>query len=101
MNLKNQYISKFTDSLVKKYDNFQALKDLGNKKSIPATVTKCKDRLTEEYKFWLKKSDSSIRDNKLQDIKRDITKIKKLESQTKFSVPDIDTLEVIKAKYGL
>jgi hypothetical protein len=101
MNLKNNYISKFTDSFLKKQDKFQALKDLGNKKSIPHQVGKCKERLTEEYKFWMRKPDTALRTNKLSDIERDISVIRKLESQEKFSTLDIDRLNLIAGKYGL
>lgn len=101
MNFKNNYISKFTDSLLKKQDQFQALKELGNKKSIPQQIIKCKERLTEEYKFWMRKPDSILRTNKLSDIERDISTIRKLESQTIFSTLDVDRVGSIRSKYGL
>ena len=101
MNLKNNYISKFTDSFLKKQDKFQALKDLGNKKSIPQQIVKCKERLTEEYKFWMRKPDSTLRINKLSDIERDISVVRKLESQEKYSTLDIDRLNSVRDKYGL
>lgn len=101
MKFNPQFISKFTDSLLKKQDSFQALKDLGNKKSIPQQLLKCKERLTEEFKFWMKKSDTTLRTNKLSDIERDISTIRKLESQEKFTTLDIDRLNSIKSKYGL
>jgi hypothetical protein len=101
MKFPNQYISKFTDSFLKKQDKFQALKEIGNKKSVPQQILKCKDRLTEEFKFWIRKPESELKINKLADIERDIKLIKKLEPQTTFSVDDVDKVGKIKNKYGL
>ena len=101
MKFPNHYISKFTDSFLKKQDKFQALKDLGNKKSIPQQIIKCKERLTEEYKFWVKKPDSQLKINKLGDIERNIKEIKKLEHKETFSVEDVNKVQSIKNKYGL
>lgn len=101
MKFPNHYISKFTDSFLKKQDKFQALKDLGNKKSIPQQIQKCKDRLTEEYKFWVRKPESQLKINKLGDIERDIKLIKRLEPKTTFTVEDVDKVEAIRTKYGL
>jgi hypothetical protein len=101
MKFNSQYISKFTDSFLKKQDKFQSLKDLGNKKAVPQQILKCKDRLTEEYKFWIRKPDSELKINKLADIERDIKQIKTLEPQTAFSVEDVNKVERIKSKYGL
>jgi hypothetical protein len=101
MKFNSQYISKFTDSLLKKQDKFQSLKELGNKKAIPQQIQKCKERLTEEFKFWMRKPESQLKINKLGDIERDIKLIKKLESQNTFSVDDVSKVGSIKNKYGL
>lgn len=101
MSLPNKFISKFTDSLLNKQNKFQALKELGNKKSIPIQIQKCKTRLTEEYKFWMNKNSSDVRTSKLAAIERDVKQIKKLETLEVYSVADVKLLNDIKEKYGL
>lgn len=101
MKFSKDYISKFTDSFLKKQDKFQSLKEIGNKKSIPQQIVKCKERLTEEYKFWVKKPDSQLKINKLVDIERDIKVIKKLEFKETFLVEDVNKVQSIRNKYGL
>lgn len=101
MKFSSNYLSKFTDTFVKKVDKFQALKELGNKKSTPIQIANCKARLTEEYKFWIRKVDNSLKENKLVDIQRDINIIRKLESKETFTIAEISQIQVIKEKYGL
>jgi hypothetical protein len=101
MKFPNQYISKFTDSFLKKQDKFQALKELGNKKSIPHQLEKTKNKLTEEYKFWMNKKDNPVKTSKLAAIERDIKQIKRLESMQTYGVADIKLFSDIVAKYGL
>jgi len=101
MKFSNQYISKFTDSFLKKQDKFQSLKELGNKKSIPYQIDRCKERLSEDYKFWMVKQDSELKTNKLASIQRVINSIKKLESKTTYSPEDIKILNDIVERYRL
>jgi len=101
MKFNSQYISRFTDSLLKKQEKFEALKELGNNKSIPYQINKCKVKLTEEYKFWLSKSTNMLRANKLADVSRDIDRIKRVEGLKTYRVEDIKLIKEIVEKYGI
>lgn len=101
MKFSKDYISKFTDSFLKKQDKFQALKEIGNKKSIPYQINKCKERLSEDYKFWITKNDSDLKTNKLSSIQRTISLIRKLETKTTYTVEDVKILNEVIERYGL
>lgn len=101
MSFKNKGLTSFTDDLLGKQDKFQKLKELGNKKSVPFQLKKCREALLKDQKFWEVKQDSELKENKLLAIRRDLTVIDRMESTHSIDPEDKKKLFSIVAKYNL
>jgi hypothetical protein len=101
MNFKGKFLDNLAGKWLKKQDQFQALKKIGERGDWKATVRKCHDRLSMEYKFWLVKADSEGRNTRLKDITKDVAFINSIESRKEITREELSKLKQIKEKYGI
>jgi hypothetical protein len=101
MNFKGKFLDKLAGKWLKKQDQFQALKKIGEKSDWKAAVRKCHDKLSIEYKFWITKADSEGRNTRLKDLTKDVAFINSLEVKQEISKEELAKLKQIKGKYGI
>ena len=87
-------LHKIADDLLKQADQFQRLRELGNRKNYPYKVKQLHAKITEEHSFWSKKNPSE----KLLDLKKDLTFI---ESQLNESNPNKERIDILVEKYNI
>jgi len=101
MKLQGKYLDKITNRLLQSQQQGKALKQLAQKRDWKSLVQKCHDRLTLEYRFWVNKGSSSVREAKLQDLNRDIAFIKTIQDRDQITPIESARLKDIVSKYDL
>jgi len=86
-------LNKTADNLLKQADQFQRLRDLGNRKNYPHKVKLLHTKISEEYNFWSKKEPSQ----KLLDIEKDRNFIQSIKEPTQ----NKERIDILMNKYGL
>lgn len=96
----NKYggITKVTNKLVGRLEQFEKLKEIANRKNYPFKIRLLEDKLKNEYEFWQKKDNnlSSVQ-AKLVDLQKDLNFI--LSQKEIFNKERIDLL-INKYGYG-
>lgn len=101
MNFKGKFLDNLAGKWLKKQDQFQALKKIGERSDWKAMVRKCHDKLSAEYKFWIMKADSEGRNMRLKDMTKDVAFINSIEGKESISNEEFTKLKQIKSKYGI
>lgn len=101
MNFKGKFLDNLAGKWLKKQDQFQALKKIGERSDWKAMVKKCHDRLSIEYKFWIQKADSEGRNTRLKDITKDVAFVNSIEAKETISNEELAKLKEVKSKYGI
>ena len=97
MKYDSQALSKLADKLLGSKDKFEKLKEIGNKQNYPHKVQKLKDRLNEEFRFWMAKGPS----NRLNDIEKDIKQVAGLLNKNEFSQEEKARINELVQKYPI
>ncbi len=97
MNLSFKGLHKVSSKLLRNIEKADELKKLANKKNYPHKINKLKERLTEEYKFWIGKGSSA----KLDDIQRDVKLIASLQNKTTFTPVEEARIDQLVKKYPI
>lgn len=94
---RSEALSRIADKLLNNRSAFDKLREIGNRVNYPYKVQKLKQRLTEEYKFWLAKGSS----NRLSDIERDVKFISNMLSKESYSEQEKDRIDQLVEKYPI
>lgn len=97
MKYDSQALSKLADKLLGGKDKFEKLKEIGNRQNYPHKVQKLKDRLNEEFRFWMAKGPS----NRLNDIERDIKQVAGLLTKDQFTQQEKARIDELVQKYPI
>lgn len=97
MKYDSQALSKLADKLLGGKDKFEKLKEIGNRQNYPHKVQKLKDRLNEEFRFWMAKGPS----NRLNDIEKDIKQVVGLLNKNEFSQEEKVRINELVQKYPI
>jgi hypothetical protein len=97
MNLSFKGLQKISSTWLKQLEKADELKKIGNKKNYKHKVDKLKERLTEEFKFWVGKGSSA----KLNDIQRDVKLIASLQNKTIFTPAEEVKIDQLVKKYPI
>ena len=96
----NKYlgITKTTNKLVGRLEQFDKLKEIANRKNYPFKIRQLRNKIEEEYKFWERK-DNALNSTKakLTDLQRDLNFILSQEQECSIDKQRIDLLS---EKYG-
>lgn len=96
----NKYlgITKTTNKLVGRLEQFDKLKEIANRKNYPFKIKQLRNKIEEEYGFWERK-DSTLNSTraKLVDLQRDLNFILSQEQECSIDKQRIDLLS---EKYG-
>ena len=101
MKLPSGYLNKFTSNLLKRKEQAEGLRKIAQRGDWREMVKKCHARLTEEYRFWIAKSENSTRSAKLSDLSKDIAFVKAVEGKEKVDESQFKKLKELVNKYGL
>ena len=101
MKLPSSYLNKFTSGILKRKEQADAFKKLAQRGDWKDMVKRCHDKLTEEYRFWISKAQSSTRTAKLTDLNKDIAFIKLIEDKPKIDEIQLKKLKELVSKYNL
>lgn len=97
MKYDSEALSKLADKLLGSKDKFEKLKEIGNRQNYSHKVQKLKDRLNEEFRFWMAKGPS----NRLNDIERDIKQVAGLLNKNEFSQEEKVRINELVQKYPI
>lgn len=97
MKYDSQALSRLADRLIYKKDRFEKLKEIGNRGNYSLKVTKLKQRLTEELRFWIAKGPS----NRLTDIENDIKFVSTLLEKTEFTAKEKSRIDELVQKHPI
>ena len=97
MKYDSQALSKLADKLLGSKDKFERLKEIGNRQNYPHKLEKLKDRLNEEFRFWMSKGPS----NRLNDIEKDIKLVAGLLNRNQFSQEEKVRINELVQKYPI
>lgn len=101
MKLPNKYLAKFSNTVLRKKEQIDAFNKLSRRNDWRDMIKRAHEKLTEEYKFWVVKSNTSIRDSKLNDMNKDISFIKSIEGLESISPAQLSRLKDIVDKYNI
>lgn len=101
MKLPNKYLAKFSNTVLRKKEQIDAFNKLSRRNDWRDMIKRAHEKLTEEYKFWVMKSTTSIRESKLIDINKDISFIKNVEKLDSLSDQQLSKLKDIVNKYNI
>lgn len=101
MKLPSNYLNKFTSDILRKKEQADAFKKLAQRGDWRDMVKRCHTKLTDEYRFWIVKPGSTVREAKLTDLNKDITFIKGIESRLKIDETQLKRLKDMIHKYNL
>jgi len=101
MNFKGKFLDNLAGKWLKKQDQFQALKKIGERSDWRAMVRKCHDKLSTEYRFWIQKVDSEGRNVRLKDLTKDVAFVNSIEGKEAITPDEFNRLKQIKSKYGI
>lgn len=90
-------LEKSSNKLLRDLEKAKALKKFAVKTNYEYKITKLKERLTEEFKFWMSKGPSP----RLSDIERDIKIVSSLQSKTSFTTEEKTKINLLTAKYPI
>jgi hypothetical protein len=97
MRYNSEALSRLADKLLNGKGSYDKLKEIGNKRNYPYKVQKLKQRLTEEYKFWVAKGSG----NRLQDVEKDVKYISSMLDKDTFSKEDKAKIDQLTQKYPI
>lgn len=97
MNLKFLGLQRKSDKMLDDLDKFEKLKKIANKNNYPYKVGKLKERLANEFKFWMTKGPSA----KLTDIERDIKFIASQLDKSVIGASDKLRIDTLVEKYPI
>ena len=97
MSLSFRGLQKISNTWLKNLGKADELKKIANKKNYIYKVGKLKERLTEEFKFWVSKGSSA----KLDDIQRDVKYVASLQNKTTFTHTEELRIEQLVKKYPI
>jgi len=98
----NKYlgITKTTNKLVGRLEQFDKLKEIANRKNYPFKIKQLKGKIEEEYEFWGRKNNTlNSTQAKLVDLQRDLNFILSQEQECSIDKQRIDLL-IEKYGYG-
>ena len=101
MRLPSKYLNKLADKMLNKQDQAQALRKIAQRRDWKSMITKCHDKITAEYKFWLVKADNQGRNTRLKDLTKDIAFIKSIENKEAINETELSRLKEIANKYNI
>jgi len=101
MNFKTTFLNNLASKWLKKTEQVEALKKLGERSDWKSLAKKCHDKISGDYRFWVTKKDSPQRSAKLTDITRDVAFMNLIESKEKLDKVQLEKLKEISKKYGV
>lgn len=101
MKLPSRYLNKFTANILKKKEQIDSFKKIYERSDWRTMVTKSRIKLTEEYRFWIVKSDSTFKNAKLLDLDNDVKFVKSIENKDTIDTDQLNRLKSIVKKYNL
>lgn len=87
-------LESVADKLLRDYEKFSRLKELGNRNHYPTKLKKLEERLISEINFWSKKNPSPM----LEDLKKDLTFV---EKQKEVPFLDKERIDLLTNKYSI
>jgi hypothetical protein len=97
MKYDSQALSKLADKLLGSKDKFEKLKEIGNRQNYPHKVQKLKERLSEEFRFWMSKGPS----NRLNNIEKDIKQLAGFLERNQFNQQEKAKIDQLVQKYPI
>lgn len=97
MKLRFLGLEKSSNKILKDLEKAKELKKLANKTNYEHKVKKLKERLTEEFKFWMSKGPSP----RLNDIEKDVKIVASLQGKTTFTTEEKTKINLLTAKYPI
>lgn len=97
MKYNSNALSKLADDLLGKKSSYDKLKEIGNRSNYSHKIQKLKERLTDEYKFWLPKGAS----NRLTDLEKDIAFLKTVQDKKELANEDKIRINQLVEKYPI
>ena len=101
MKFKSLFLDSIASKWIKKKDQADALKAIGNRLNWKASAKKCQNKISIEYKFWITKEHHEAKARRLADLTKDIAFMNSIESKETISAEELYKLQQLKAKYGV
>jgi len=91
--IKNKNLNEIADKLISSSEQYQKLREFGNRKNYPHKIKQLQAKIQEEHSFWAKKNPSQ----KLLDLSKDLTFIQSIQDSTLHK----ERIDLLMSKYGL
>jgi hypothetical protein len=101
MKFKSLFLDSVASKWIKKKDQADALKAIGNRVDWKMGAIKCQNKITVEYKFWVMKDQSDVREARLRDLTKDVAFMNSIENKQNLTVEELYKLQQLKFKYGV
>ena len=101
MDIRSKFLDGLATKWLSRHEQIDNLKKIAQKKDWKVSVEKCHDRITEQYKFWVRKSDSIERERRLRDLEKDVKFIKSIQGRGEITGTEKERLHLLVNKYGI
>ena len=101
MKFKSVFLDSVASKWIKKKDQADALKAIGERLDWKTGAKKCQNKISIEYKFWITKEYHEAKEGRLKDLTKDIAFMNSIENKQTISAEEMYKLQQLKAKYGV